>query len=93
MSDIFKRFRQEDADAMKEVERALVQLLLPFRARMPPAVVALALVRCARVVLRLADREDQDALLPVLVHYLQGRINPPGAGSILLTDTPTDEVH
>lgn len=87
MSDnLFKHFRQSDADDMKAVERALVKTALPFRERMPPALVAMALLRMCRTVLRLCNKNDQKELLPVFVAFLEGRINPPGS-SILWTPT------
>lgn len=85
MSELFKQFRQSDADAMKEVERALIKVLIPFREKMPPELVTLALVRCCRTVLRLANPNDQKELLPLLIAFMEGRVNPPNADSILWT--------
>lgn len=78
-------FRQEDADQMKRVEKALVKVILPFRAKTPPALVCLALLRCARTVLRLAPVNEQKELMPILVAFLEGRVAPPGEKSILWT--------
>lgn len=90
MSDLFKQFRQSDADAMKEVERAIVQTVLPFRERMPPELVTLALARCCRTVLRLTNPNDQKELLPVVIAFLEGKVNAPGTESLLWTpDQPT----
>jgi hypothetical protein len=85
MSNLFKTFRQSDADAMKEVERELVKTALPFRERMPPALVAMALLRMTRTVLRLCNPNDQKELLPIFVAFLEGKINPPDSGSFLWT--------
>lgn len=91
MSKLFETFRQSDADAMKMVEREIVKTVIPFREKMPPELVALSLIRCCRTVLRLANKNTQRELLPVLVAFLEGKISPPGSPSILWT--PGDPVN
>lgn len=85
MSDLFKTFRQEDADAMKSVERAIVKTVIPFREKMPPHLVALALLRCCRTVLRLCKKNDQKELMPVMVAWLEGRVTQPGESPMIWT--------
>lgn len=81
MAKLFETFRQSDADAMKSVEREIVKTVIPFRERMPPELVAIALIRCTRTALRLAKKNDQKELLPILVAFLEGKIAPPGSPS------------
>ena len=76
-----REFRNDDMDQMKRIERALVQVLLPFRASTNPVIVCLALLRCCRTVLRLTSKSEQREITPVLVAFLQGRTTPPPAGS------------
>lgn len=77
-------FRQEDADQMKAIERVLVQAVLPYRESTNPLLVVIALIRMARTVLRLAEKQDQKAIMPVLIGFLQGRVSPPQESSIIL---------
>lgn len=80
------QYRQEDADLMKHVEAEFVKWLLPWRQKVNPMLVAIILVRCCRVVLRLCNRNDQKQLLPVLVSYLEGKTAPPkGEGGLIWT--------
>jgi hypothetical protein len=72
-----EKFRSEDVDAMKMVEREIVRAVIPFRPRMDPMLVALALTRCARTMLRLCPKNDQKELVPVLKAFLDGRVSPP----------------
>ncbi len=85
MADVLKEFRQPDADAMKAVEKAIVQTVIPYREKMPPELVALSLLRCCRTVLRLCNKNQQKELLPVMVAFLEGKVSPPGGESILWT--------
>jgi hypothetical protein len=85
MSNALKEFRQDDADAMKLVEREIVKTVVPFREKMPPELVAFSLLRCCRTVLRLCNKNDQKELLPVMVAFLEGKVSPPEGESILWT--------
>lgn len=85
---MLEEFRQEDADAMKAAEGALVRTLLPLKAHIHPMLLAIALVRCARTVLRLCEKEDQAQLLPLLVAFLNGKVNKPGDSVLWTPDQP-----
>ncbi len=71
---------------MRKVQNAVVQTLLPFRERTEPAIVVFALIRCARVLLRLYSRKTQGEILPAIVAYLEGKTTAPGASSLFLSD-------
>lgn len=66
----------ETFEAVKIVERAVTQLLLPFRDRFPPSVLAIALARSLRVVIRMAPAGERKALLDAVVPYVEGRLKP-----------------
>ncbi len=76
-------FRQEDADQMKRMEQAIVLALTPFKENTDPILGLLALMRCTRVMLRAASASAQKQLLPVLVTFLRGGMQPQGAPSLL----------
>ena len=77
-------FTNADAEQMKTIERALVATLLPFKGNTEAALVVFALVRCARVMLRLYPEQTKKALLPIMTAYLEGKNQPPGEESNLL---------
>jgi|SRR5215510_882422 len=82
-------FRQEDADQMKRMEQAIILALMPFKENTDPILGLLALIRCARVMLRAASTQAQKQLLPVVVTFLRGGMQPQGAPSLLWL--PVDE--
>jgi hypothetical protein len=77
-------FRDEDFRQMKQIERAIVAAILPFSANTDPILGLLALLRCARVLLRKAPAKAAAQLLPVCIAYLRGEIKQPGRQSELL---------
>ena len=79
-------YSDEDFRQMKRIEAALVQTVLPFRATTDPMLLAMALTRMTRTVARLCNPNDTKALIPVLVAFLEGKVNPPGGdGSLIWT--------
>lgn len=80
--------RTEDAEQMKRIEQAIVDAVLPFAANTDPLLGVIALTRCVRTMLRAADTDAQKQLLPVLVAFLRGQMQAPGAPSLLWM--PTD---
>lgn len=70
-------FTDEDFRAMRAVQSVLIAALLPFRAKTEAALVVFALVRCARVMLRLYPEKTQRELLTAIVPYLQGQASGP----------------
>jgi len=75
----------EDVREMKRFEGAFVQWVLPWRQSTRPGIVAIALARCCRTVLRLCPREEQAELLPLLVAFLEGKTQEPGDQSLIWT--------
>lgn len=69
-------FRQVDADELARIEQALVETLVPFRARSEAALAVFALARCARTLLRLYPEATRKALTDVVVDFLDGRTAP-----------------
>jgi hypothetical protein len=73
----------EDLQHMKHVEVALVNFLIPHREKMPPYQLAIVLMRCLRVIVRLSpSRADQDELVEQLIAYLQGQVKMPKSSVI-----------
>ena len=72
-----------DFGEMKEIERAMLAVLIPMVQNKNPILAMFALIRCARVMLRKGAPEAQKVLLPVLFAYLEGKNAAPGAPSIL----------
>lgn len=86
--ETLQRFKKVDEEQMNAVGKAIVAACVPFLQNgTNPMLVLLALIRCARVVLRKTSREDQKEILPVLNAYLEGRTQPPGSGMLW---TPAD---
>jgi hypothetical protein len=71
-------FDGQEFAQMKRVETAVIQTLLPFRddGKTEAALVVFALLRCARVMLRLYPEQTQRELLQALVPYLEGKTGP-----------------
>jgi hypothetical protein len=81
-----KEFRDADSVAMKEVEKAIINAVIPFRERhMPAWLVAIALMRCTRTVFRLVRKNDQKELKPVMIAFFEGKVNPPGEPGLIWT--------
>lgn len=82
-------FKDEDALAMKTVERAVVKTIMPYRERIEAALVIFALMRCARVLLRLYPPNTQKWILPLVIAFLEGKSEAPkglaGEGTRILT--------
>lgn len=77
-------YRPEDAAAMARFREAFVRWILPWKERMHVSLVAMVLIQCARVCLRLCEPADQAQLLPTLVAYLEGKASPPGGEQSLI---------
>lgn len=77
-------FKTEDFERMKEIERALVQTLLPYRndGRTEAMLVVFALIRSARVLLRLYPAKTQKQLRPVITAFLEGKTSAPAADAM-----------
>jgi hypothetical protein len=87
----YKDLSLEDAGEMKRIEGAFVQWIKPWQARVNPMIAAIVLARCCRTVLRLCNPNDQKELTPILVAFLEGRVNPPkGEGSMIWTPDQGD---
>jgi len=83
-----ERYEESDDRTMRQVQGAIVQAIVPFTTLVPSWLIALALARCLRVVLRKAPELTKAQLYPVLFAYLEGRTQPPGAGRSGLLWTP-----
>jgi hypothetical protein len=81
----------DDFKAMKEIERELIDLLIPRVQHVSPLLALYALIRCARVMLRKGDEDAQRAILPVIKAYLDGQVSF-ASGSRLLW-TPDERKH
>ena len=71
--DRLSHYRQADFEQMKKIEKAIIDVLMPFRESTDPLLVFLALIQITRVILRLADKPDQRTLLRIAAAYLEGR--------------------
>lgn len=76
-------YREEDFQQMKRMEKAIIDAMLPFSGGTDPLLGVMALIRCARVMLRAGSKSAQKQLLPVLVAYLSGRMRPSGESSLI----------
>lgn len=79
-----EKFDSADAEAMGRVQSGLVRAILPFQATVPTWLIALALARVLRVIIRKAPKQRQRELLPQITGYLEGRTTQPGAGEGLI---------
>lgn len=91
MADI--KFDDATFTAMKEVEAALTKAVLPFREKTEAALVAFALIRMARVLLRVYPPKVQKELLPVILTYLQGGLKQPAGDPAALLWTPRETMN
>jgi hypothetical protein len=66
-----------DPEALKKAQQVIIEALLPYKDRLPADDVVIALVRCARVLLRTKlTPEQQKAIMPACRAYLSGKISP-----------------
>jgi hypothetical protein len=73
-------FKIEDFQHMQKVEAAVMASLKPFQnGRTEGALVAIALLRIARMLLRLYPEQTQRTLLPLFIAFLRGDEEMPGA--------------
>lgn len=83
-------FREADVEQMRQVQGAIVQACLPFlEGRTHPALVAIALARACRTVLRKAgSRNDRLTLTGIIVAFIEGQhVQPTDPGRrIILSD-------
>jgi hypothetical protein len=70
-------FNDERFTQMRAVQGEVVKALLPFRERTEAAIVVFALIRAARVMLRLYPKKTQVELLEAIVPYLEGKAEMP----------------
>jgi hypothetical protein len=70
-----------DPEAIQVAEKLVVQALLPYKDRLPADTTVIALLRCARVLLRKLPAEEQRALLPACRAYLEGKVKAPALES------------
>lgn len=75
----------DDYAKMKLIERTIIDAILPLVQNINPLLALFALIRCARVMLRKGDDEAQAAMLPIIKAYLDGKVQQPGAPSLLWT--------
>lgn len=90
---VLDTYKPEDVRQMKAVEKTIVQAILPFKENTPTILIVLSLIRCARTVLRLATKEQQKELLPILVAFLQGRTQLPEETGDSPIWTPSSRRH
>lgn len=77
-------FKLEDFQHMQTVEAAVMAALKPFQnGRTEGALVAIALLRVARMLLRLYPEATQQTLLPLFIGFLRGDAEMPGLPSKL----------
>jgi len=84
-------YRDEDFRQMKKMEKAIIDVLLPFSGHIDPILGLLALLRCARVMFRAASRDAQTKLTPVIVAYLFGKLRPSSSATSKMLWTPGDD--
>lgn len=84
------RFDDATFDAMKEVEAVLTKAVMPFREKIEAALIVFALVRMARVLVRVYPATVQKQLTPILIAYLQGSTKQPAGDPAALLWTPKD---
>lgn len=86
------KFDDETFRAMKEVEAVLTRAVMPFREKTEAALVAFALIRMARVLVRVYPVKVQKDLLPAIMAYLQGSTIQPAGDSAALLWTPREKM-
>ena len=65
-------FSNEDQAQIAAMQRALAVALLPYRQNTQAALAVIALVRCARTLIRLYPNETREALTEASRRYLAG---------------------
>lgn len=76
-------FNDENFKQMARVENHVASVLAPYRANTEAALVVLALMRCARILLKLYPLEVKAVLVGLCCDYLQERADPSTGGSFL----------
>lgn len=80
MEEPLSTFKLEDAAQMRGIEQTVAKALTPYRnGRTETLLVVFALLRIARILLRLYPKEIQDKVAPMLAAFLQGNNTMPGA--------------
>lgn len=87
------KFDDETFRAMKEVEEVLTKAVMPFREKTEAALVAFALIRMTRVLLRVYPVKVQKELMPVVLTYLQGGTKQPKGDPASLLWTPREKMN
>lgn len=77
------KYDEADFAAMKTVERAIIDAVLPLVQNINPLLAFYAMLRCARVMLRKGEPDAQRAILPTAIAYLQGKTQPPNESPLL----------
>jgi hypothetical protein len=77
--------KYDDADfaKMKVIERAIIDAVLPLIQDINPLLACYAMIRCARVMLRKGEPAAQKAILPSVIAYIQGNMQPPNESPLL----------
>lgn len=78
-----EKWDDDDYRKMKEVEKVIIDAVLPLVQNINPLLALYAMIRCARVMLRKGDTNAQRMVLPVIHAYLDGKMSAPGAPSLL----------
>lgn len=86
-----ERWSDEDFAKMKQVERAIIDAVLPLVQNINPLLAFYTMIRCARVMLRKGEPAAQKAILPTVIAYLEGRTRPPGDATLLWLPPSTRE--
>lgn len=77
-------FGGAELSQMKRVEVEVAGVLHKYRQNTEAGLVAFALIRCARVLLRCYPKATQKELISVCVDYLNGRTQPRDPASSLI---------
>lgn len=78
-------FGAEELERMKQIENVVAKSIATFRnGRTEAGLIVFALVRVARVVLRMYPPKTQADLIPVLVRFLEDRGDNADAGEGLI---------
>lgn len=77
-------FNDERFNEMRAVQKEVVLALMPFKERTEAALVVFALIRAARVMLRLYPKKAQRELLEAVIPYLEGKTTMPEESPFLI---------
>lgn len=86
-------FGDAEFEQMKRVEGAVIKALMPFRENTPNGLVLFALIRVARVMLRLSPKKTQKDMLDACVPFLEGKTRPRGEESSILWTPGSDAIN